>query len=283
MGEPTTIAAKLARWLDSPPGNYARAWQQRQVDAMVSNAFGYHAIQIGLPHWDLLQANRIPYKWHTGICLYQHQATTVAATAAGSDANAPAQHTAASNGNSPDLICIPEQLPFTSQSIDLLVLPHTLETCADPHQVLREVERVLMPEGRVVITGFNPFSLWGLRESIPGLALQLPVPVPAQVSLIRLKDWFKLLSFEIDRGAFGAYVPLCASSTWLQRWAFMDQAGARWWPVAGALYAVAATKRVAGLRLVGPAWRKPRAYARRASVTTAAKPYPHTSNNKTHE
>ena len=57
-----------------------------------------------------------------------------------------------------------EELPFATHSIDLVVMPHILEFAEDPHQVLREVERVLVPEGHVVITGFNPASLWGLRQ-----------------------------------------------------------------------------------------------------------------------
>ena len=57
---------------------------------------------------------------------------------------------------------VPEQLPFDSRSVDIMLLPHTLEFSDDPHQVLREVSRVLTPEGHAVILGFNPFSLWGL-------------------------------------------------------------------------------------------------------------------------
>ena len=238
---------ELAQWLETPVGLYVRSWEQRQVDAMVANAFGYHAIQIGLPHWDLLQANRIPYK------VWAHSPSAPFGSRAGR------------------LICEPEQLPFDSQSIDLMVMPHTLEWCQDPHLVLREVERALMPEGRVVITGFNPYSLWGIRESLPGLALRLPVPVPSQVSPARIKDWFKLLSFELDRGRFGCYVPLCVNQSWLQRWHFMEHAGDRWWPAAGAVYAIAAVKRSTGMHLVGPAWRgAKRRRNRRAAVAPAA-------------
>lgn len=241
------MSVELAEWLDTPAGRMVQAWEQKQVDGMVSNMFGYHAIQIGLPHWDLLQANRISSK----SCA--HSLGAPIGTRGGR------------------LVCDPEQLPFDAQSVDLLVLPHTLECASDPHRVLREVERVLMPEGRVVITGFNPFSLWGARESLPGLGLKLPVPVPMQVSPSRLKDWFKLLSFEPERGRFGCYVPLCTTETWLHRWRFMEHAGDRWWPVCGAVYAIAAVKRVVGMRLVGPTWsQSKRRRVRRASVAPAA-------------
>jgi ubiquinone/menaquinone biosynthesis C-methylase UbiE len=66
------------------------------------------------------------------------------------------------------------ELPFATQSLDLVVLPHVLEFAAEPHQVLREVERVLIPEGQVIICGFNPSSLWGMRQVAGRLTGALP-------------------------------------------------------------------------------------------------------------
>ncbi len=244
MQDDEPIVVELARWLETAPGQYVKAWEQKQIDGMVVNAFGYHAIQIGLPHWDLLSANRIPYKGNAAGLLETGAERAVA------------------------IIADPEYLPFDTQSIDLLVLPHVLECSSDPHRVLREAERVLMPEGRVVISGFNPWSLWGGRDRIPGLDPLMPVPAHMQVSLARLKDWFKLLSFEVDRGRFGCYAPPCTSQAWLDRWAFMEPAGDRWWPVCGAVYVVSAVKRVSGIRLVGPEWKKARKRVRRQAVVT---------------
>jgi len=238
------LIMELAEWLETPPGRYVRGWEQTQVDAMVGNVFGYHAIQVGLSHWDLLQANRIPYKGRTHI--EAAQAAELGAI----------------------LVTEPEALPFDSQSIDLLVMPHVLECSSDPHQVLREAERVLMPEGRVVITGFNPWSIWGVSDRVPGLDPLLPVPAHLQVSLPRLKDWFKLLTFDVDQARFGCYRPACSDQVWLDRWAFLDGAGQRWWPVCGAVYAVTAIKRVAGMRLVGPAWKTAKKRVRRQAVVT---------------
>src|SRR3546814_19954436 len=93
-----------------------------------------------------------------------------------------------------------------------------------------------------------------------------------QVSLPRLKDWFKLLSFELDRGRFGCYAPPCTSQAWLDRWSFMDAAGDRWWPVCGAVYVVSAVKRVAGMRLVGPTWKTAKKRVQRQAVVTGRHP-----------
>lgn len=233
------LIEELADWLETPAGRYVRAWERKTVDGMVANAFGYHAVQLGLPRLDFLEANRIPSK------------SRVQLWARSADAASPDAEPACV-----DLYAEPECLPFDSQSIDLLILPHVLECSNNPHQVLREAERVLVPEGRVVISGFNPWSLWGAHERMPGLDPLTPVPAHMQVSLTRLKDWFKLLSFEADRGRFGCYAPPCLTQKWLRRWSFMEAAGDRWWPVCGAVYVVSAVRRVAGMRLITPAWKK---------------------------
>ena len=242
------LIGELAGWLQTPAGQYVQNWEQKKANGMVANAFGYHAVQVGLAHWDLLEANRIPHKIHTGY---------------GTPLRVPEP------GRS-IVLAEPEQLPFDSQSIDLLILPHVLECSNNPHQVLREAERVLVPEGRLVISGFNPLSLWGLQARLPGLDPLVPIPAHMQVSLPRLKDWFKLLSLEIDRGHFGCYAAPCDTERWLQRWSFLESAGDRWWPVCGAVYVVAAVKRVAAMRLVGPEWKtRTKRRVRRAAVVAS--------------
>jgi SAM-dependent methyltransferase len=152
----------------------------------------------------------------------------------------------------------PMQLPLASQSIDLLALPHVLEFCPKPHAILREAERVLMPEGSVVISGFNPLSLWGAARALGWERRRYP-GCGRYIGLLRLKDWLALLGFELDGGRFGCYAPPFSQRRWLERFGFMEKAGERWWPICGGVYVVRAVKRVAGMRLVMPAWRTRRA------------------------
>ena len=167
----------------------------------------------------------------------------------------------------------PLQLPLASQSVDLVVLPHVLEWHDNPHEVLREVERVLMPEGRVVISGFNTASLWRLRQMFT-FGKEKYIPWDARfLGLLRLRDWLRVLGFELDGGRFGCYAPPFRSRKWLDRFGFMEKAGARWWPIAGGLYVVRGVKRVQGMRLVTPAWRQERARRR------ALAPIPQRSHN----
>jgi hypothetical protein len=146
-------------------------------------------------------------------------------------------------------------------------LPHSLELAHDPHTTLREVERVLVPEGRVVICGLNPASLWGLRQRRAHLYHRMGFGhmfLPEAGEFIghwRLRDWLRLLGFEVEILRFGCYRPALSSEKWLQRFAWMDTAGARLWPILGAAYFVVAVKRVRGMTLLNAGWKAPRPLA----------------------
>lgn len=251
MTEETAPIVELAEWLQSPPGRYAAAWEQAQIDAIVADVFGFHALQVGLVDWDLLDHNRMPHKIFAS------------------------PHALSQDSEVRTRLCVladPTALPFESQSIDLLVLPHILECTADPHAVLREAERVLMPDGRVVISGFNPWSLWGARNNMPAMEPWLPIGPRQHLSVPRLRDWLKLLSFEVDPARFGCFTPAASSQKWLDRWDFLERPGARWWSVCGNVYVMTAVKRVAGMRLLSPPWkRKRRRKAARAASVVAQK------------
>jgi SAM-dependent methyltransferase len=211
-------------WLQSPQGRYILAWEQARLDAVVADLFGYNAIQLGLPQCDLLANNRIPLRQ------------------------------VADDSGPVDVRCDLRRLPFSAHSIDLMVMPHVLEFHQDPHQILREVERVLIPEGEVLITGFNPISLWGVRRRLPNCPHDFPWS-GQYLSVARLKDWLQLLGFEVERASFGCYSPPCAHERWLKRWHFMEAAGDRWWSFAGGVYLLRAIKRVHGMRLILPNWK----------------------------
>lgn len=217
----------LDDWLETPQGRYVTAWEQMKLDAAVSDVFGFNAVQLGLPQCDFLRANRIPLRQKAG------EAT-----------------------GRVDVRCELTALPFAAHSIDLAILPHVLEFHTDPHQILREIERVLIPEGQLFIVGFNPLSLWGARRRFAKRREGFPWN-GNYLSVLRLKDWLRLLGFEVDRGAFGCYAPPCRQEKWLRRWRFMELAGDRWWGFSGGVYLLRAVKRVHGMRLIGPVWRRP--------------------------
>ena len=285
----------LPEWLKTPAGEYLLAWEQRHLDQAVADVFGFHALQLGLPELAALRANRMPHRW-----------LAVESAPAGPQARWPASSTpdrgdddggdeqgrddGAAEGLTtpgakaaepvrPALHCNFDALPFDASSLDLVVLPHALELARDPHRTLREVERVLVPEGRVLIIGFNPASLWGTRQGLGrmrrrlGLGPEHGLFLPRAGEFIgyrRLRDWLRLLSFEVESGRFGCYIPPVTSARWLQRFAWMENAGDRWWPVFGALYYIVAVKRVRGMRLVGLIRNEVRAKAVTAPAPVAA-------------
>lgn len=156
-------------------------------------------------------------------------------------------------GATSDLFCIPEQLPFEAKSVGLVVLPHVLEFSDYPHQILREAERVLMPEGHLVVLGFNPFSMWG----VVGLLRRRRMPWNGQFSsLARVKDWLQLLNFELTAGKMIYHRPPIRSDRIRRRLLFLENAGDRWWPLGAAVYALVARKREIGVTPLHPRWRK---------------------------
>src|SRR5688572_23280374 len=108
--------SSLSGWLSTSQGAYVLGWELAQYDSAVEDVFGFRAVQVGLPEVDFLRQNRIPFRFSLAL--------------------EPGARLAAD----------PLQLPLASQSVDLVALPHVLEFHAHPHEVLREVERVLMPE-----------------------------------------------------------------------------------------------------------------------------------------
>jgi SAM-dependent methyltransferase len=244
---------ELGSWLRTAPGQYLLAWEQDRLDHGVTDAFGFHALQLGLPELEGLRANRMPHRWVATDSLHVPEALPLPPPL-------DSMITTQAALEPISLHCEFDALPFPDASIDLVVLPHALELARDPHHTLREVERVLVPEGRIVIAGFNPASLWGLRQRAGrlqrsiGLNRERSLYLPRAGEFIgywRLRDWLRLLGFEIEGGQFGCYRPPLNTQAWLDRYAWMDRVGDRWWPVLGSVYFLVAVKRVRGMRLVG--------------------------------
>ena len=217
-------AASLHDWFQQPLGAYLLERERAWLDQMVPDIFGYHALQLGLPNLDLLRESRIVHR------------VTVAPAGCAQAGQVAAQF---------------HELPFDAQSVDLCVMPHVLEFTDQPHEILREVDRVMRPEGRILIIGFNPWSLFGVRK----LWHSQGYPWQGQfVSLVRMKDWLQLLGFEPAAGKLACYIPPCETEAWQRRWQFLEKAGDRWWGVSGGVYMLEAIKRVQGMRIITPAW-----------------------------
>ena len=228
---PNDIRDNLCAWYRREPGRLLLEAERAQLDDALQDLFGYHLLQIGCPHPEyLLGASRIP---HTVIL----------------DAVVPEIEGASR------LCGLADMLPIASDSIDVVVLPHTLEFEADPHQVLREVERILIPEGHVIILGFNPWSLFGVWRVA---RRRRKAPWRGQfISIMRINDWLALLGFDAVSLQLYFFRPPLKSERILRRLRFLDTLGERLWPRLGGGYTLVAKKRVATLTPLKPRWRTP--------------------------
>jgi len=170
----STALSSADDWFDGPLGARVLREEAALAPLALENVFGFELLQVGAwgPSHHLLSGART-----------QH--TTLVA---------------------PDLspgvtLCAPlDTLPFRSDSIDAIFLPHTLELVEDPYAVLREAERVLTGEGCLMICGFNPFSGWGARRVFARYLRRPAFPPGTQrmLSERRLRDWVALLGFDVD-------------------------------------------------------------------------------------
>ena len=136
-----------------------------------------------------------------------------------------------------------EMLAFETHSVDVLLMPHLLEV-SSADLVLQEAFRILKPEGRLILTGFNPKSLWGLSSWFDGERL----PLKSQcLALAELKRKIADIGFEMEYGQFMDYLPAVNSPSALKFWRFMEKAGDRWWPQCAAVYGLVLVKRMAGV------------------------------------
>lgn len=219
---PEGYRSRLIEWFASRSGMRLLAAERRVLDDILPCIFGYHAAQVcAATPFSLLEESRILGQVLVG--------------------------TSSEGGvEGFGLIASPHQLPFAADSLDLLLLHHGLDFEDDPHQVLREAARTVIPGGALVVVGFNPWSLFGfLRVFLPG---RRPAPWFARaISPHRVSDWLNVLDFRVDGLESGYHLPPLADDKTANRLAWLDFIGARWWPQRGTFYVLVARKSVAPL------------------------------------
>lgn len=222
-----------------------QALEAHHLREVLPQLYGTVALQLGcIGRLDLLDASVAP----TRVLLDAHGAPLARPT------DRRAEAALAGACTSPVLAPL-DAIPLDARSVDVALLPHTLDFSDDPHRVLREIGRVLSPEGHVVILGFNLVSLWGLRR----LLARRPRPVPwcgNFFRLARIRDWLELLDFEFVQGGMLYYRPPIQREHLMDRLYFMERAGDRWWPMMAAVYLVVAKKRVLGMTPLPLKWKR---------------------------
>ena len=228
----------LDAWFQEAPGSDLVQQEAAIVRNFLQDLFGYYLVQVGthVPA-DLLGENRISYRSLFEIGSERRDGPDTAASEKASGLTACAA------------------LPFGQSTVDVVVLPHVLEFAEHPHAVLREVERILIGEGHVIITGFNPISFAGCwrtalrwRDSVPWSGHYL--------SELRIRDWLKLLGMEVVFSKSFGFRPPLRSRAMLQRLQFLERVGGVCWPPLGNMYVLAGRKRVSGVTPLKAPWRR---------------------------
>ena len=235
------VSSQMAQeWLQTPLGEALLQREVRVVEEALDGIFGEQCLQLGM--------------WGDSRTFVRftrtQQCAVIAETAEGG----------------PSAVGELHKLPVESDSIDAILLPHTLDFSDRPHEILREVDRVLRADGHIVILGFKPAGLWGLRRLIPGAGM--PPGADHLISDRRMRDWLKLLDMRVLgslRYFFRWPLPRRRVST-SQKW---EQRGQTLWPELAACYMLTAQKRVSTMTPIRPVWwRKPKVVTGLAEPST---------------
>lgn len=225
--------AELQRWYNTAEGLYVLAELRHLVTAMTEDVFGYYALELGLmvEHCNLLCDSRIS----SHIKLSTNPSAVMA-----------------------DTITKAEALPIGFNEIDLVIGCHVLDYAHSPHHVLRELERVLVPEGHCILIGFNPWSLRGLGQTWNYLRC---VPDrPAMYTKRRIRDWFGVLGFEMLQTYTLGFRPALGSDNVFKHLAWVDHLGQKYQLPFGSVQIIHVRKQVSRLIPIKPSLRpsKPR-------------------------
>lgn len=223
------LAPALRVWFQTELGRAVLTAEQQLIDRCLSDCFGYHLLQLSVDN---------------DLTFYRDCRVQRCFKAGSVPPVTPAERGLF-------VQCDVQELPFESDSLDAVIVHHAMEFAANPHAVLRELYRVIVPEGRIVLVGFNPWSLLGARMAM-GRYRSGSIWRNHFLSVSRLHDWLQLLGFTMQRTDYGFHRPPLHRSGGVR-----EHAWARHWP-GGGVYAITAVKEVSRFIPMKPLWATPR-------------------------
>jgi len=221
---------ELNAWYSSALGRHLLGREQELIDSTLGRRFGYRLLQLGCN--DLVMHEQSPMGHKFSFCPFSSMKHA---------------HTAVAQG---------EAIPLPAESVDLVLLHHALDFSNHQHQLLREVARVLIAGGHIVIVGFNPISTWGVRNKCQWNR-QGHTPFNArQLSSARVTDWLALLDFQVEKVQYAGYIMPINSEAAINYSGWLEPLAARLnWPT-GAVYVISARKQVMPLTPVQLKWQR---------------------------
>ena len=218
--------ATIEDWYLGDFGQYLFSDLEEQITPILATTFGYYSLQIGCSQL----AQRLQES-----CRVKHQFTL-------DDLQSPAM-----------IRANPSMLPVASDSVDLVILMHHLSNTSEPHAILREAFRILIPEGKLVIIDFNPMSLWGLRHFFQSWLEHVPFKGHFYTAR-RIDDWMRLLGFDQDLHYRVGYLPPIQKASVTRHMTWFEKGNRKWLPMLGALNLMVYSKNISPLTPVRHRW-----------------------------
>lgn len=209
---------KLEGWLlYTNIGRYILRNEQALFSANTLRIFGYYALQLGFNNINFLEENKISNKYVMGK----------------------------------NILGQFETLPIASSSVDLIVCPHILDFSPNYKNILAECYRALIPNGKLLISGFNRISLFTLLGRNEKILKDADI-----VSLGTLKQELKNLQFSIKYGNFFCYAPPVKDNQTLNKLNWLEKVGNRWFPSLSSSYFLVVEKKVVAPTRIKPSFAK---------------------------
>jgi SAM-dependent methyltransferase len=219
--DPKAQETALSEWYRSILGQELIAKERELISRAISGRFGQLMAQIDSGYHEALFERRL---FGSGIIVSQLENRALC----------------------PVVCAKPEDLPFEPESVDMLLMHHTLDNCDNPYQAVREGAIALKPGGLLIVVGFNPYSTWGLRSFMQGRKQGLGIWNSRFIRSGRVEDWMHLLDFELERHEKHVFIPPYNRPNWLKRFSVVQKLQKRILPFTGSVYLMVGYKRVFG-------------------------------------
>jgi len=218
----------LERWYQGVLGQRLLEQITNKLDTVLNSSFGYYLLKAGtvsIPDSKLTRCRiRYQFDFSSNSDFYDVQSKLYA-------------------------------LPVASESVDLFILFHGLSQSSQPHEILREIDRVLIPEGKLIVIDFNPFSLWGVRHFFQSW-LEKPPWSGRYYTISRSNDWMRLLGFVAVKTFRIGYLPPVDKEKILSHMNWFEKALKKWLPFAGTINMIVYEKKITPMTKIRQSWVK---------------------------
>ncbi|WP_406682032.1 class I SAM-dependent methyltransferase [Shewanella subflava] len=205
---PTEACSPLS-WLEFASGEQLKTELEDRLNLWWPRLFGYHLLKLGPLSAEI---NSLQCQINHHFSLFESEGGVIQAST--------------------------KDLPLQSSSIDTVLMTSLLEFEQDPYRVLREIDRVIVSGGHIILSGFNPISPLFFGKLLP--QFQNVAPWCGHFFMpSRVKDWLGLLGYQILSDERLVYHHLLTD--YPSTFAWHNQLE-KWLPSTGGIYLIVAKK-----------------------------------------